>query len=136
MFFNTTGTNAANLWVSFRKKHLKVDTWTTVASDKTNVNGKVVFREFLDTTYWDTRMAVKGDTMTVGSIYSTADAQKINQVMLGTHTLSGFDYYTIDANGGNGTITIADVYAVYARLAGRFTAWPNSQKDVLFFTES
>lgn len=136
MFFNTTGTNAANLYASLEKKPKTGSTWTTVASDKTDANGKVVFREFLDTTYWDTRMVVKGDTMTVGSIYSTADAQKINQVMLGTHTLSGFDYYTFDANGNDGTVTIADVYAVYARLAGRFTAWPNSQKDVLFFTEA
>ena len=136
MFFNTTGTNAANLYASLEKKPKTGSTWTTVASDKTDANGKVVFREFLDTTYWDTRMVVKGDTMTVGSIYSTADAQKINQVMLGTHTLSGFDYYTFDANGADGSVTIADVYAVYARLAGRFTAWPNSQQDILFFTES
>ena len=135
-FINTTGTDAANLWVSLEKKAKTGSTWTTVASDKTDANGKVVFREFLDTTYWDTRMAVKGDTMSVGSIYSTADAQKINQVMLGTHTLSGFDYYTFDVNGADGSVTIADVYAVYARLAGRFTQWPNSQKDVLFFTES
>jgi len=136
MFFNTTGTNAANLYASLEKKPKTGSTWTTVASDKTDANGKVVFREFLDTTYWDTRMVVKGDTMGVGSIYSTADAQKINQVMLGTHTLSGFDYYTFDVNGADGSVTIADVYAVYARLAGRFTAWPNSQKDVLFFTET
>ena len=136
MFFNTTGTNASDLYVSLEKKPKTGSTWTTVTSDKTDVNGKVVFREFLDTTYWDTRMAVKGDTMTVGSIYSTADAQKINQVMLGTHTLSGFDYYTFDVNGSDGSITITDVYGVYARLAGRFTEWPNSQEDILFFTET
>ena len=136
MFFNTTGTNAANLYASLEKKAKTGSTWTTVASDKTDVNGKVVFREFLDTTYWDTRMVVKGDTMIAGSIYSTADAQKINQVMLGTYTLSGFDYYTFDVNGNDGSVTIADVYSVYARLAGRFTEWPNTQEDVLFFTES
>lgn len=136
MFFNTTGTNASNLWVSLEKTPKGSSSWTTVKSDKTDANGKVVFREFLDTTYWDTRMAVKGDTMTVGSIYSTADAQKINQVMLGTYTPKGFDFYSMDVNGADGAITIADVYAVYGRLAGRFTAWPNSQKDVLFFTET
>lgn len=136
MFFNITGTNTANLYASLEKKAKTGSTWTTVASDKTDANGKIVFREFLDTTYWDTRMVVKGDTMTAGSIYSTADAQKINQVMLGTHTLSGFDYYTFDVNGNDGNVTIADVYGVYARLAGRFTEWPNSQEDVLFFTES
>jgi hypothetical protein len=79
-------------------------------------------------------MAVKGDTMTAGSVFSTADAQKINQVMLGSYTPSGFDFYSMDVNGADGNITIADVYSVYARLAGRFNNWPNSQKDILFFT--
>jgi hypothetical protein len=40
----------------------------------------------------------------------------------------------MDVNGADGNITIADVYSVYGRLAGRFTSWPNSQKDILFFT--
>jgi hypothetical protein len=79
-------------------------------------------------------MAVKGETMTAGSVFSTADAQKINQVMLGSYTPSGFDFYSMDVNGADGNITIADVYSVYARLAGRFNNWPNSQKDILFFT--
>ena len=108
--------------------------WTTVESKATNSNGHVVFFKNIDTTYWDVRMAVKGDTMTAGSVFSTADAQKINQAILGTYSPKGFDYYSLDVNGANGTITIADVYAVYGRLAGRFTTWPNSQKDVLFFT--
>lgn len=135
-FINTTGTDAPNLWVSLEKKPKTGSTWSEVAKDKTDANGKVVFREFLDTTYWDTRMAVKGDTMGVGSIYSTADAQQINKVMLGKHTLTGFDYYTFDVNGNDGAVTIADVYTVYARLSGRFSQWPNSQEDVLFFTET
>jgi hypothetical protein len=132
-FINTTGTNAKNLWVSLEKK-APSGTWTTVESKATNSNGHVVFFKNIDTTYWDVRMAVKGDTMTAGSVFSTADAQKINQVMLSTYTPSGFDFYSMDVNGSDGNITIADVYGVYARLAGRFTAWPNSQKDILFFT--
>jgi hypothetical protein len=132
-FINTTGTNAKNLWVSLEKK-APSGTWTTVESKATNSNGHVVFFKNIDTTYWDVRMAVKGDTMTAGSVFSTADAQKINQVMLSTYTPSGFDFYSMDVNGADGNITIADVYGVYARLAGRFTAWPNSQKDILFFT--
>jgi hypothetical protein len=93
-----------------------------------------VFKKFLDTTYWDVRIVVQGDTMIPGNIFSTADAQKINQSILGQHTPTGFDYYTMDVNGTAGDISIADVYAVYGRLAGRFTAWPNSKKDVMFFT--
>jgi len=132
-FINTTGTNSKNLWVSLEKK-APGGSWTTVMSKSTNSNGVVVFYKNIDTTYWDVRMAVKGDTMTPGSVFSTADAQKINQVMLGTYTPKGFDYYSMDVNAADGNITIADVYSVYGRLAGRFTKWPNSQNDVKFFT--
>ena len=133
-FINVTGTNAKNLWVSLEKKPKTGSTWVTVKSDKTNSNGHVVLKAFLDTTYWDTRLAVKGDTMTPGNVFSTADAQKINQTVLSTYTPTGFDYYTMDVNGHTGDVTIADVYSIYGRLAGRFNAWPNTQKDVWFFT--
>ena len=133
-FINVTGTNAKNLWVSLEKKPKSGGSWTEVAKDKTNSSGHVVFKKFLDTTYWDVRMAVQGDTMAPGSVFSTADAQKINQVLLSTHTPIGFDYYTMDVNGTDGTITISDVYSVYGRLSGRFTSWTKGIKDVLFFT--
>lgn len=134
-FINTTGTNAKNLWVSLEKKS-PTGSWTTVLTQKTNASGVVVFYKNIDTSYWDVRMAIKGDTMTPGSVFSTADAQKINQAVLGQYTVKGFDFYSMDVNGGDGNVTISDVYSVYGRLAGRFTAWPNSQKDVKFFTVS
>ena len=132
-FKNVTGSDAKNLWVSLEKKAPR-GSWTQVEAKATNSTGVVVFRKFLDTTYWDVRMVVKGDTMTPGSVISTADAQKINQSILAQYTPSGFDYYTMDVNGTDGTISIADVYSVYGRLAGRFSAWPNGKKDVMFFT--
>jgi len=132
-FKNVTGSDAKNLWVSLEKK-APSGSWTQVEAKATNSLGHVVFRKFLDTTYWDVRMVVKGDTMTHGSVISTADAQKINQSILAQYTPSGFDYYTMDVNGTDGSISIADVYSVYGRLAGRFTAWPNGKKDVMFFT--
>jgi hypothetical protein len=132
-FKNVTGSDAKNLWVSLEKKSPS-GSWTQVEAKATNSLGHVVFRKFLDTTYWDVRMVVKGDTMTPGSVFSTADAQKINQSILGQYVPSGFDYYTMDVNGSDGSISIADVYSVYGRLAGRFSAWPNSKKDVMFFT--
>jgi hypothetical protein len=134
-FMNTTGTDAKNLWVSLEKKS-PTGSWTQVEAKATNSTGVVVFRKFLDTTYWDVRMVLKGDTMTPGAVYSTADAQKINQSILGQYTPTGFDYYSFDVNGSDGLITIADVYGVYGRLAGRFTSWPNAKKDILFFTVS
>ena len=132
-FKNVTGSDAKNLWVSLEKK-APSGSWTQVEAKATNSLGHVVFRKFLDTTYWDVRMVVKGDTMTPGNVFSTADAQKINQSILAQYTPTGFDYYTMDVNNTNGDITIADVYSVYGRLAGRFTSWPNSKKDVMFFT--
>jgi len=133
-FKNVTGSDAKNLWVSLEKRAKGSSTWTQVEAKATNSVGHVVFRKFLDTTYWDVRMAIKGDTMTPGSVFSTADAQKINQAILAQYTPSGFDYYTMDVNGTDGSISIADVYSVYGRLAGRFNAWPNAKKDVMFFT--
>jgi len=133
-FKNVTGTDAKNLTVSLEKRAKGSSTWTEVAAQKTNSNGVTVFRKFLDTTYWDVRIVVKGDTMTPGNVFSTADAQKVNQAILGQYTPVGFDYYTMDVNGTTGDISIADVYSVYGRLAGRFSAWPNSKKDVMFFT--
>lgn len=132
-FKNVTGSNAKNLWVSLEKKS-PTGSWTQVEAKATNSLGHVVFRKFLDTTYWDVRMVVKGDTMTPGNVFSTADAQKINQSILAQYTPKGFDYYTMDVNNTDGSITIADVYSVYGRLAGRFSSWPNSKKDVMFFT--
>lgn len=133
-FKNVTGSDAKNLTVSLEKRAKGSSTWTQVAAQKTNSSGVTVFKKFLDTTYWDVRIVVKGDTMTPGNVFSTADAQKINQSILGQYTPKGFDYYTMDVNGTTGDISIADVYSVYGRLAGRFSAWPNSKKDVMFFT--
>lgn len=132
-FKNITGSDAKNLWVSLEKKS-PTGSWTHVEAKSTNSLGHVVFRKFLDTTYWDVRMVVKGDTMVPGNVFSTADAQKINQAILAQYTPSGFDYYTMDVNGTTGDISIADVYSVYGRLAGRFSSWPNAKKDVMFFT--
>ena len=132
-FINVTGTNAKNLWVALEKKS-PTGAWTQVESKATNSNGHVVFFKNIDTTYWDVRMTVKGDTMSIGNVISTADAQKINQSVLSQYTPTGFDYYTMDVNGVDGIITITDVYSVYGRLAGRFSAWPNGRKDVMFFT--
>ena len=135
-FKNVTGTDAKNLTVSLEKKAKSGGSWAQVATGVTNSSGVVVLRKLLDTTYWDVRMVVKGDTMTPGNVISTADAQKINQAILAQYTPVGFDYYTMDVNAHDGSISVADVYSVYGRLAGRFSAWPNSQKDVWFFTKS
>lgn len=134
-FVNVTGTPAKNLPLALEKKVKIGGSWSQHATYLTDINGDFTFTEPIDTTYYDVRLAIVGDTMSVGNVISTADAQLINQWVLGTATPSGFDFYTGDVNGSNG-LTITDAYGVFGRIAGRFSAWPNNVKDVKFFTAS
>jgi hypothetical protein len=135
-FVNVTGTASKNLSVSLEKKLKTSSTWSYVQTSVTNTQGRFNFTNVeIDTTAWDVRIAVKGDTMGVGAIVSTADAQIANKFVLGTLTPSGFDFYSTDVNNDD-KITVSDVYGIYARVSGRFTSWANSRADILFFTES
>jgi len=134
-FTNVTGTPAKNLPLALERRPFGGNTWTQHSTYLTDINGNFNISVPLDTTYWDVRLAIKGDTMGVGNIISSTDAQLINQWVLGNGTMAGFDYYTADVNGSNGT-TIADVWGVFGRVSGRFTQWPNNVKDVKFFTAS
>lgn len=132
-FTNVTGSGAKNLTLALEKKVKAGGTWGTHDTYVTDLSGNFAFSEIIDTTYYDVRLAIKGDTMTVGNVISTADAQLINQWVLGSATPSGFDFYSADVNGSN-NVTITDAYGVFGRIAGRFTSWPNSVNDVKFFT--
>jgi len=134
-FTNVTGSGAKNLTLALEKKPKTGSTWSTVNTYLTDTAGKFSLNEILDTTYFDVRLAVKGDTMGVGNVISVADAQKINQWTIGALTPSAWDFYHADVNGDN-NVTISDAYGVFGRIAGRFSVWPNSVKDVKFFTTS
>jgi hypothetical protein len=134
-FTNVTGSGAKNLTLALEKKVKVGGSWTQHATYTTDVNGDFSFNEIIDTTYYDVRLAVKGDTMGVGNVISTADAQLINQWILGSSTPSGWDFYTADVNESD-NLTITDAYGVFGRISGRFTSWPNNVKDIKFFTVS
>ena len=134
-FTNVTGTGAKTLHLALERRPLGGSTWTQHSTYVTDNNGAFTISVPLDTTYWDVRLAVKGDTMGVGNIISSTDAQLINQWVLGNGTMSGFDYYAADVNGSNNT-TISDVWGVFGRVSGRFTQWPNNIEDIKFFTAS
>jgi hypothetical protein len=134
-FTNVTGTPAKNLTLALEKRPFGGSTWSQHSTYITDISGNFNITVPLDTTYWDVRLAVKGDTMGVGNIISSTDAQLINQWVLGNGTMSGFDYYTADVNGSNNT-TISDVWGVFGRVSGRFTQWPNNIEDIKFFTAS
>ena len=132
-FTNVTGTGAKTLKLALERRPLGGSTWAQHSVYTTDNSGHFNISVPLDTTYWDVRLAVQGDTMGVGNIVSSTDAQLINQWVLGNGTMTGFDYYTADVNGSYGT-TISDVWGVFGRVSGRFTSWPNNTKDVKFFT--
>lgn len=132
-FTNVTGTGAKTLPFALERRPAGSSTWSQHSTYTTDNSGNFTFTVNLDTTYWDVRLAIKGDTMDVGNIISATDAQLINQWVLGNSTMSGFDYYAADVNGSN-NVTITDAYGVFSRVAGNFTQWPNNTKDVKFFT--
>ena len=132
-FTNVTGTGAKTLKLALERRPLGGSTWAQHSVYTTNNNGQFNISVPLDTTYWDVRLAVQGDTMGVGNVISSTDAQLINQWVLGNGTMTGFNYYAADVNGSNNT-TISDVWGVFGRVSGRFTSWPNNTKDIKFFT--
>lgn len=134
-FTNVTGSGAKNLSVALEKKPKTGSVWSIHDTYTTNVDGYFSFNESIDTTFFDVRISVQGDTMNVGNVISTADAELINQWVLGTSNPSGFDFYSADVNSSN-NVTISDAYGVFGRIAGRFTTWPNSTSDIKFFTQT
>jgi hypothetical protein len=68
---------------------------------------RFAFNEIIDTSYYDVRLNIKGDTMNVGNLITTADASLINQWVLGTANPQKFDFYTADVNGSH-NLTITD----------------------------
>jgi hypothetical protein len=134
-FTNVTGSAAKNLTLALQKKVKTGSVWSQHASYTTDINGDFAFSEIIDTTYYDVRLAIQGDTMGVGNVITTADAQLINQWVLGGATPSGWDFYTGDVNESD-NLTITDAYGVFGRISGRFNAWPNNTKDIKFFTVS
>ncbi len=133
-FVNVTGSGSKNITISLEKRQKNTTgAWVNVKTAKTDSLGSFAFSELVDTTFWDAHLFVKGDTLNVGNTVSVADAQKVNKFVLRELTPVGFDFYSSDVNG-NDNITISDVYTLYGRLAGRFTAFPNNVKDVRFFS--
>lgn len=132
-FTNVTGTPAKNLTLALEKKVKTGSSWSQHASYTTDLSGDFAFTEIIDTTYYDVRLAIKGDTLSVGNVISTADAQLINQWNIGGATPSGWNFFTGDVNGDN-SLSISDAFGVFGKIAGRISVWPNSVQNVKFFT--
>jgi hypothetical protein len=131
-FKNVTGTFTKNLLVGFWKQPKTGGTWTLVDVDTTDLLGKFKFTPIVDTTFWTCKVEVKGDTLSLGNVVTTADVQKVNRFVLGIDAPVAFDFHTSDPNN-SGAISISDVYTIFNRIAGRFTSF--SVPDVRFFTD-
>ena len=134
-FTNVNGTPAKYLPLALQRRPQTGGSWAQHSVYSTDINGNFSISVPLDTTYWDVRLAIQGDTMGVGNVISSTDAQQINQWVLGNGTMTGFDYYTSDVNN-SGNVTVSDMWGVFGRVSGRFTDWPNNVQDVKFFTAS
>ena len=132
-FTNVNATPSKSLTISLEKKPKVGGSWSVVNNYLTDSVGKFSITQLLDTTYYNTRLLVRGDTMGVGNVISVADAQRINLWVTGSLTPQSFDFYSADVNNDN-NITISDAYGVFGRIAGRFSVWPSSLSDIKFFT--
>lgn len=130
-FTNVNNTFTKNLYVGLYKKPKNNSTWSLIKVDTTNLDGKFSFEVDIDTTWYDSKIEVRGDTLSLGNVVTTADAQKVNRFVSGIETPSGFDFHSSDVNG-SGDITISDVYTIFNRISGRFTEYV--VPDVRFFT--
>jgi hypothetical protein len=133
IFANVSGSFTKNLLVGLYKKPKASTTWSLVKVDTTDLTGKFNFEADIDTTWYNAKIEVKGDTLSLGNVVTTADAQKVNRFVAGIETPTGFDFHASDVNG-SGDITISDVYSIFNRIAGRFTSY--NVPDVRFFSVS
>lgn len=134
-FTNVNSTPSKSLTLGFYKKPKAAGSWSLVSTVVTNTLGQYQWQQPIDTTFYDIRFEVRGDTMGVGNVITAADAQMINNWVVGTATPQAFDFYHGDVNGTS-NVTISDAYGVFGRVAGRFSVWPNNVLDVKFFTTS
>ena len=134
-FTNVTGTPSKTLSLALNKKPKSGGSWSTVSTYTTDLQGKFNIQQSIDTTFYDVRLEVRGDTMFVGNVITSADAQKINQSVLGTYTPQSWDFYSFDVNGDN-NLSISDAYGVFGRISGRFNTWTNNVPEIQFFTAS
>jgi len=132
-FTNVNSTPSKSLNIGFYRKPKATNSWSLVSTVTTNTLGQYQFQQPIDTSFYDVRFEVRGDTMGVGNVITTADAQMINSWVVGSVTPQAWDYYAADVNGSN-DVTISDAYGVFGRIAGRFSTWPNNVMDIKFFT--
>jgi hypothetical protein len=128
-----SGNNPAEAIPVILQKSADGTTWTDLQTVNTTATGQAVFEGNLDQSYWQIRVKINSG-LDASSALSTADANMIAQLAIGLQTPTGIQYYTANPNQAN-SITAADSFTVFNRLAQNANSYPNNP-DVLFFTEA
>ena len=126
-------TNPAESIPVILQKSADGTTWTDLQTVNTSTDGEAVFEDNLDQSYWQIRVKIDSG-LDASSALSTADANMIAQLAIGLQSPTGIQFYTANPNQTN-SITAADSFTVFNRLAQNATSFPNNP-DVLFFTEA
>ena len=129
--YNAENLGIQNVVVNLLYK-LKADaTYSTLSSSTTAANGSYSFSTSLSVNRHD--FVIMVNSVIVDSP-AASDAQSFTQKVL-YQSFIAKDYYRMNANS-NGTLSVADVFLVYAKRSGFVSTWPYSTPDYRIFTST
>ena len=129
--YNAENLGIQNVVVNLLYK-LKADaTYSTLSSSTTAANGSYSFSTSLSVNRHDFVITV--NSVIVDSP-AASDAQSFTQKVL-YQSFIAKDYYRMNANS-NGTLSVADVFLVYAKRSGLISTWPYSTPNYRIFTST
>jgi hypothetical protein len=129
--YNAENLGIQNVVVNLLYK-LKADaTYSTLSSSTTAANGSYSFSTSLSVNRHD--FVIMVNSVIVDSP-AASDAQSFTQKVL-YQSFIAKDYYRMNANS-NGTLSVADVFLVYAKRSGLVSTWPYSTPDYRIFTST
>jgi hypothetical protein len=129
--YNAENLGIQNVVVNLLYK-LKADaTYSTLSSSTTAANGSYSFSTSLSVNRHD--FVIMVNSVIVDSP-AASDAQAFTQKVL-YQSFIAKDYYRMNANS-NGTLSVADVFLVYAKRSGLVSTWPYSTPNYRIFTST
>ena len=129
--YNAENLGIQNVVVNLLYK-LKADaTYSTLSSSTTAANGSYSFSTSLSVNRHD--FVIMVNSVIVDSP-AASDAQSFTQKVL-YQSFIAKDWYRMNANS-NGTLSVADVFLVYAKRSGLVSTWPYSTPDYRIFTST
>ena len=111
--YNSEGVGIQNIPVKFYSKLKSSSTYNLESTINTDANGKYTISSTKDATTYDFQLQINSLTISNPSV---SDAQSFNQKVL-QQSFNSRDYYRMDVNNDN-TLTITDVYLIYAKIIG------------------